>query len=66
MYLCVFSKVVLLWDNDGLEVKSDKILLRSLEVLKNGGRRTYLLVPPLLQVRLSIICFPLKKSLTYF
>ncbi|XP_023324459.1 uncharacterized protein LOC111698374 [Eurytemora carolleeae] len=44
-------KVVLLWDNDGLEVKSDKVLLRSLEVLKNGGRRTYLLVPPLLQGR---------------
>ena len=42
---------MLLWDNDGLEVRSDKVLLRTLETLKKAKKKTYLLVPPLLLAR---------------
>jgi hypothetical protein len=43
-----FSKVILVWDNDGQDLREDVILKRTVTSLTRAGKEVWLLVPPLL------------------
>jgi len=38
-------KVVLIWDNDGVGLQSDRILLKTARSLQEAGKKLYLLMP---------------------
>ncbi len=47
-YKMRFSKVILVWDNDGQDLREDVILKRTVTSLTRAGKEVWLLVPPLL------------------
>jgi hypothetical protein len=46
-----FSNVVLVWDNDGQEVRNDLVLKRTVSSLVRAGKKVSVLLPPLLPGR---------------